>query len=137
MTAQPPRALIAEDEPLLAAALRAELAKAWPELRVLATVGDGLSAVREALREDPEGNAAWCRELAQALQDWCAWPVLTPALRRTLACLEEPEQWALMEDLRAGGGDVFCYGPALPEAAEISVDGAGGQFSVGQFTGGQ
>ena len=75
--------------------------------------------------------------LAQALQDWRAWPVLTPALRRTLACLEEPEQWALMEDLRAGGGDVFCYGPALPEAAEISVDGAGGQFSVGQFTGGQ
>ena len=75
--------------------------------------------------------------LAQALQDWRAWPVLTPALRRTLACLEEPEQWALMEDLRAGGGDVFCYGPALPEAAEISVDGAGGQFTGGQFSGGQ
>ncbi|MDY0259419.1 MAG: NFACT RNA binding domain-containing protein [Desulfovibrio sp.] len=71
--------------------------------------------------------------LAQALQDWRAWPVLTPALRRTLTCLEEPEQWALMEDLRAGGGDVFCYGPALPEAAKISVDGAGGQFTDGQF----
>ena len=40
-----PTALIAEDEPLLAAALRAELAKAWPELQVLATAGDGLSAV--------------------------------------------------------------------------------------------
>jgi hypothetical protein len=75
--------------------------------------------------------------LAQALQDWRAWPVLTPALRRTLACLEEPEQWALMEDLRAGGGDVFCYGPALPEAAEISVDGAGGQFTDDQSPGGQ
>ena len=75
--------------------------------------------------------------LAQALQDWRAWPVLTPALRRTLACLEEPEQWALMEDLRAGGGDVFCYGPALPEAAEISVDGAGRRLTDDQFTGGQ
>ena len=32
MTAQPPRALIAEDEPLLAAALEQELARAWPEL---------------------------------------------------------------------------------------------------------
>lgn len=73
--------------------------------------------------------------LPQALQDWRAWPVLTPALRRTLACLEEPEQWALVEDLRAGGGDVFCYGPALPEAAEISMNGAGGQFSGGQFQG--
>ncbi|SCM73239.1 NFACT RNA binding domain-containing protein [Desulfovibrio sp. 86] len=75
--------------------------------------------------------------LAQALQDWRAWSVLTPALRRTLTCLEEPEQWALVEDLRAGGGDVFCYGPALPEAAEISVDGADGQFTGGQFPGWQ
>ena len=43
-------ALIAEDEPLLAQALRAELALAWPELQIVASVGDGLSAVREALR---------------------------------------------------------------------------------------
>lgn len=47
-------ALIAEDEPLLAQALRAELAVAWPELRVVASVGDGLSAVREALRLLPQ-----------------------------------------------------------------------------------
>jgi hypothetical protein len=40
-----PTALIAEDEPLLAQALQTELAKAWPELRVLASVGDGRSAV--------------------------------------------------------------------------------------------
>ncbi|RZL94573.1 MAG: response regulator transcription factor [Variovorax sp.] len=49
-----PTALIAEDEPLLAQALRAELAAAWPELQVLATVGDGHSAVREALRLLPQ-----------------------------------------------------------------------------------
>lgn len=49
-----PTALIAEDEPLLAQALRAELAAAWPELQVLATVGDGQSAVREALRLLPQ-----------------------------------------------------------------------------------
>jgi DNA-binding LytR/AlgR family response regulator len=54
MTAQPPRALIAEDEPLLAAALRHELARAWPELQIVATVGDGLSAVRQALALQPE-----------------------------------------------------------------------------------
>ncbi|MGK6307583.1 LytR/AlgR family response regulator transcription factor [Variovorax sp. DT-64] len=47
-------ALIAEDEPLLAQALRAELAAAWPELEVLATVADGRSAVREALRLLPQ-----------------------------------------------------------------------------------
>ena len=49
-------------------------------------------------------------QLATALQSWRDWPVLTPALRRTLACLDEPEQWALLEDLRLGGGDLFCYG---------------------------
>ncbi|MEZ5606215.1 MAG: LytTR family DNA-binding domain-containing protein [Burkholderiaceae bacterium] len=49
-----PTALIAEDEPLLAAALQAELARAWPELQVVATVGDGASAVREALRLQPD-----------------------------------------------------------------------------------
>jgi DNA-binding LytR/AlgR family response regulator len=49
-----PTALIAEDEPLLAQALKAELAAAWPELQVVATAGDGHSAVREALRLLPQ-----------------------------------------------------------------------------------
>ena len=49
-----PTALIAEDEPLLAQALKAELAAAWPELQVLAITGDGRSAVREALRLLPQ-----------------------------------------------------------------------------------
>jgi len=50
----PASALIAEDEPLLAAALQAELARAWPELRVLASVGDGTSAVAQALALQPD-----------------------------------------------------------------------------------
>jgi DNA-binding LytR/AlgR family response regulator len=49
-----PSALIAEDEPLLAQALQAELARAWPELRVAATVGDGAAAVRAALEHHPD-----------------------------------------------------------------------------------
>jgi DNA-binding LytR/AlgR family response regulator len=47
-------ALIAEDEPLLAAALQAELLRAWPELQVLAVVGDGASAVSQALALGPD-----------------------------------------------------------------------------------
>ena len=47
-------ALIAEDEPLLAAALEQELARAWPELAIAARVGDGLSAVRQALALLPD-----------------------------------------------------------------------------------
>ncbi|MET3380735.1 LytR/AlgR family response regulator transcription factor [Variovorax paradoxus] len=49
-----PTALIAEDEPLLAQALKAELAAVWPELQIVATAGDGRSAVHEALRLLPQ-----------------------------------------------------------------------------------
>lgn len=54
MSDRPTTALIAEDEPLLAQALQAELAHAWPALRVLACVGDGASAVTLALQLRPE-----------------------------------------------------------------------------------
>lgn len=54
MTPQAPTALIAEDEPLLAQALHAALAQAWPDLRVIASVGDGVSAVAQALALQPD-----------------------------------------------------------------------------------
>ena len=46
--------LIAEDEPLLAQALQAELGRAWPGLRIVASVGDGASAVAQALALRPD-----------------------------------------------------------------------------------
>ncbi|NDG39789.1 MAG: DNA-binding response regulator [Betaproteobacteria bacterium] len=49
-----PSALIAEDEPLLAAALAAELARLWPELRIVAQLADGLSAARQGLALQPD-----------------------------------------------------------------------------------
>ena len=72
-------ALIAEDEPLLAAALQAELARAWPGLRVLATAGDGESALAQALALRPDLLFLDIRmpglnglEVAEELAD--AWP---------------------------------------------------------------
>ncbi len=50
----PATALIAEDEPLLAQTLQNELRALWPALRVLATAGDGLSAVQLALQHRPD-----------------------------------------------------------------------------------
>jgi len=47
-------ALIAEDEPLLAASLAAELRRAWPELAIAASVGDGESAVAKSLELSPD-----------------------------------------------------------------------------------
>jgi DNA-binding LytR/AlgR family response regulator len=46
-------ALIAEDEPLLAAHLRQELLRLWPGLEVVASVGDGLQAVSQTLALQP------------------------------------------------------------------------------------
>ncbi len=74
----PARALIAEDEPLLAATLQAELAKLWPELEIAAVVGDGESAVEQTLALRPEVCFLDIRmpemsglEAAQALaEDW-------------------------------------------------------------------
>jgi DNA-binding LytR/AlgR family response regulator len=47
-------ALIAEDEALLAQTLQQELHALWPNLQVLATAGDGLSAVSLALQHLPD-----------------------------------------------------------------------------------
>lgn len=47
-------ALIAEDEPLLAAALQAELAHAWPGLHIVASVSNGAAAVAQALALRPQ-----------------------------------------------------------------------------------
>ena len=76
-------ALIAEDEPLLAAALRAELARAWPALRIAAVVGDGRSAVAEALRLKPDLLFLDIRMPGQSGLDAAAeladeWPADTP-----------------------------------------------------------
>ena len=54
MNAEAPLALIAEDEPLLAENLRAELARLWPALRFAEPVADGASAVRRALALRPD-----------------------------------------------------------------------------------
>ena len=48
------RALIAEDEPLLAAGLKAALADAWPELEIIALAPNGLEALEAAARHLPE-----------------------------------------------------------------------------------
>ena len=82
-----PRALIAEDEPLLAAGLQADLAALWPALQIVARVGDGLQAVQQALALRPDVcffdiRMPGCSglEAAQALaEDWpegVAFPLL-------------------------------------------------------------
>ena len=71
-------ALIAEDEPLLAANLQAELATLWPALQVIANVGHGAAAVERALALTPDVVFLDIRmpgmtglEAAQALaEDW-------------------------------------------------------------------
>jgi DNA-binding LytR/AlgR family response regulator len=71
-------AVIAEDEPLLAEGLRAELAVLWPGLEIVAVAGDGEAAVAQALAHRPDVVFLDIRmpgmsglEAAQALaEDW-------------------------------------------------------------------
>jgi DNA-binding LytR/AlgR family response regulator len=73
-----PTALIAEDEPLLAAHLKAELASAWPALHIVAEASDGPQALRDALALRPNVCFLDIRmpgasglDVAQALtEDW-------------------------------------------------------------------
>lgn len=93
-------ALIAEDEPLLAAALKAELAAVWPALRVLATVGDGHSAVAQALALQPDVLLFDIRmpgqtglEAAAELAD--AWPAQGPKPFPALVFVTAFDQYAV------------------------------------------
>ncbi|WP_043458352.1 LytR/AlgR family response regulator transcription factor [Azohydromonas australica] len=81
-------ALIAEDEPLLAQALQAALRREWPELQVLANVGDGVQALSKTLALRPALCFLDIRmpgltglEVAQALaEDWPAQEAPFPLL---------------------------------------------------------
>jgi DNA-binding LytR/AlgR family response regulator len=48
------RALIAEDEPILAAALLQALQRLWPELQIVASVDNGQAVVEQTLRQRPD-----------------------------------------------------------------------------------
>jgi DNA-binding LytR/AlgR family response regulator len=54
MTTTTPRALIAEDEPVLAQALAQALARLWPALQIVASVGNGVAAVEQTLALQPD-----------------------------------------------------------------------------------
>ncbi|MBK4733208.1 LytR/AlgR family response regulator transcription factor [Noviherbaspirillum pedocola] len=81
------RALIAEDEPVLAAMLAAALQRVWPELQIVATASNGVAAVDDALALRPDvlfldirmpgktGLEA-AQELAEEWPDGVAFPLL-------------------------------------------------------------
>jgi hypothetical protein len=71
----------------------------WPE----ASLVDSLCRDGEAA----EGEA----------EAWRDYPVLSPLLRESLACLEALEGRALLVDLEAGGGDLFLYADAKGKPA--------------------
>ena len=54
MSSPTPRALIAEDEPILAAALAHALQRLWPELDIVATSPNGVDAVQQSLTLRPD-----------------------------------------------------------------------------------
>jgi DNA-binding LytR/AlgR family response regulator len=109
-------ALIAEDEPLLAANLQAELARAWPALRIVANVRHGAAAVEAALAQRPDvvfldiqmpGMTGL--EAAQALSE--DWPEAVPL--PLIVFVTAYDQYALQAFERAAVD--YVLKPVLPE----------------------
>jgi DNA-binding LytR/AlgR family response regulator len=117
------RAVIAEDEPLLAESLRKELGLLWPDLDVVAVVGDGESAVAEALTRRPEIVFLDIRmpgmdglEAAQALaEDWPEDAAVFPLLVFVTAY----DQYALQAFERAAVD--YVLKPVQPVRLEATV----------------
>lgn len=63
----------------------------------------------------------WPTALEEAVENWRDWPVLTPALRRTLAFLPPAEQAALVADLADGNGDIFLYRDGSGAVCKVSA----------------
>ena len=109
-------ALIAEDEPLLAANLQAELGRAWPALQIVANVRHGAAAVEAALAQRPDvvfldiqmpGMTGL--EAAQALSE--DWPDAAPL--PLIVFVTAYDQYALQAFERAAVD--YVLKPVLPE----------------------
>jgi DNA-binding LytR/AlgR family response regulator len=109
-------ALIAEDEPLLAANLQAELARAWPGLQIVANVRHGAAAVEATLAQRPDvvfldiqmpGMTGL--EAAQALSEDCPDGAPLPLIVFVTAY----DQYALQAFERAAVD--YVLKPVLPE----------------------
>jgi DNA-binding LytR/AlgR family response regulator len=115
------RALIAEDEPLLAAALERELLAAWPGLQIVARATDGPTAAVAALAERPDvlfldiqlPGASGLEVAAEVADEWPAPPA--PLVVFVTAF----EQHALAAFERAAVD--YLLKPVLPERLALTV----------------
>ena len=65
-----PGAVIAEDEPLIRREIREMLAQLWPELTILAEVGDGVEALAAVERYHPHVSSSTSRCPVSAAWKW-------------------------------------------------------------------
>ena len=120
-----PTALIAEDEPLLAANLQAELARLWPELHVVAAVGHGEAALQQGLQWQPDVMFLDIRmpgmsglEAAQALAE--EWPDDGAAAFPLIVFVTAYDQYALQAFERAAVD--YVLKPVQPDRLAQTCD---------------
>ena len=118
-------ALIAEDEPLLAANLQAELARLWPALQVVAAVGDGEAALQQGLHWRPDVMFLDIRmpgmsglEAAQALAE--EWPDDGASAFPLIVFVTAYDQYALQAFERAAVD--YVLKPVQPDRLALTCD---------------
>ena len=116
-TAPAPTALLAEDEPLLADNLRAELAAAWPALQIVAQAGNGAAAVELALRHRPQ---------------LCFLDIRMPGLSGLEAAQAIGEDWPA--DADAGALPLFVFVTAYDQYALQAFDAAAADYLLKPVT---
>lgn len=120
---RPPTALVAEDEPLLAAALKKQLRDAWPELVLVAEAGDGIAATTLALDATPDVlfldiKMPGCSglDVARAVID--EWPAGRPA--PLIVFITAYDEYALAAFERQAAD--YVLKPATPARIERTVE---------------
>ena len=130
-----PTALIAEDEPLLAANLQAELARLWPALQVVAAVGDGEAALQQGLHWRPDVMFLDIRmpgmsglEAAQALAE--EWPDDGASAFPLIVFVTAYDQYALQAFERAAVD--YVLKPVQPDRLALTCDRLRSALKIGR-----
>lgn len=73
-------------------------------------------------------------QLGDAMENWQEWPVLTPALRRSIRAMDSGDAAALLVDLEQGDGDLFVYREKTADTEDAGKDGEHARRTVARIS---
>ena len=121
-------AVIAEDEPILRAQLKAKLARMWPELRIVADVGDGEAALEAIEAQQPDLACLDIQMPEMTGVEVARCLAANPAVRTHLVFVTAFDQYAV-EAFEANAVD-YVLKPYTDERLQATVDRLKGRLAM-------